>query len=169
MGLETLAVVAIAATVAGAGISASSSYEAGKSQEALGKYNQAVMNNEALQRQQDARTAANAQRAQNEALKAKQRALYAKAGVVSAGTPLLVQAEQAATLEMAALDIERTGNVEAGRMRAQGDLDRMQGKIARRGANMQAVGTILQGGAQTASIGMNYRYNTAPKAYSGIG
>jgi hypothetical protein len=158
MGIETLAIVAIAATVAGAGLSAYSSIEAGKSQEALGRYNQAVMNNEALQRQQDARSAANAQRAQNEALKAKQRALYAKAGVVSAGTPLLVQAEQAATLEMAALDIERTGNIEAGRMRAQGDLDRMEGKIARRGANMQAVGTILQGGAAVAGMGASYRY-----------
>jgi hypothetical protein len=158
MGIETLAIIAIAATVAGAGVSAYSSYEAGKSQEALGKYNQAVMNNEALARQADARAAANAQRAQNEALKAKQRALYAKAGVVTAGTPLLVQAEQAATLEMAALDIERTGNVEAGRMRAQGDLDRMQGKIARRGANMQAVGTILQGAGSAASMGSSFRY-----------
>jgi len=158
MGIETLAIVAIAATVAGAGISAYSSYEAGKSQEALGKYNQAVMNNEALARQADARAAANAQRAQNEALKAKQRALYAKAGVVSAGTPLLVQAEQAATLEMAALDIERTGNIEAGRMRAQGDLDRMQGKIARRGANMQAAGTILQGAGSAAGMGAGFRY-----------
>lgn len=158
MGIETLAIVAIAATVAGAGISAYSSYEAGKSQEALGKYNQAVMQNEALQRQQDARAAANAQRAQNEALKAKQRALYAKAGVVSAGTPLLVQAEQAATLEMAALDIERTGNVEAARLRAQGDLDRMQGRIARRGANMQAFGTILQGAGSAASMRVQQSY-----------
>lgn len=142
MGIETIAIMAI---VAGAGISAYSSYEQGQSQKAISNYNAQVAENEAKQRAQDAQVAANAQRAQNEALKAKQRALFAKAGVVAAGTPLLVQAEQAATLEMSALEIERTGNMDAARLRSQAELDRMQGKSAARAGTMQAAGTVLSG------------------------
>lgn len=158
MGIETLAVIAIAATVAGAGVSAYAANEQAKSQQKMANYNAALMDNEAAQRAADARTAANAQRAQNDALRAKQRALYAKAGVVSAGTPLLVQAEQAATLEMAALDIERTGNLEAARMRSQADMDRMSGRAARSAGRLQVAGTVLQGAGAASSMGANARY-----------
>jgi hypothetical protein len=163
MGIETLAIVAIAATVAGAGVAAYSANEQAKSQQKMANYNASLMDSEAAQRNADARTAANAQRAQNDALRAKQRALYAKAGVVSAGTPLLVQAEQAATMELAALDIERTGNLEAARMRSQADMDRMSGRAARSAGRLQVAGTVLQGAGSSSSMYVNSKQNGAIK------
>lgn len=144
--IPVIAAVGMVASAAGAGYSAYSSYRQGKAQEKLSNYNAALANQEAATKERDARIQANAQRAQNERLLATQRALYAKAGVTLAtGTPLLVQAEQAATLERSALDIERTGSIEAGKYRQQAVLDRMAGKSARRAGTNQAIGTILSG------------------------
>jgi hypothetical protein len=171
---STLLIASLAATAVGTGISAYSQYQAGKAQQKLNEYNAQmsdynakVQEQAALDRSRDARIAANAQRAQSLKLMARQRALWAKAGVVgSSGTPLLVQAEQAAQLEMGALETERTGNIEAGRMRQQAVLDRMQatssrmaGKYARSAANLNAAGTILQGAGSVAGGAAYGRYN----------
>lgn len=155
---STLLVTALAATAVGTGVSAYSQYQAGKSQQALNNYNAKLNEQAALDASRDARIKANAQRAQAEAIKGRQRALYAKAGVVSAtGTPLLVQVAQAGELEMAALEQEQAGNSEAARLRSQAVLDRMSGKIARRSGNLGAAATILQGVGSAASIGLAYK------------
>ena len=156
--MPAIPIIAVVATVAAAGYSAYAQNQAGKAQERLSNYNAALAEQEASTRERDSRMQANAQRVQNERLLARQRALYAKAGVsMSTGTPLMVQAEQAAELERGAVDIERTGSVEAGRYRQQAALDRMSGKAARQGANMQAVGTLLQGAASATSQYANYK------------
>lgn len=137
------AALAVVSTVAAAGYSAYAQNQAGKAQQRMANYNAALAEQEASTRERDSRIQANAQRVQNERLLARQRALYAKAGVsMSTGTPLMVQADQAAELERGAVDIERTGSVEAGRFRQQAALDRMSGRVARQGAKMQAVGTV---------------------------
>jgi len=154
----TLLVASLAATAVGAGISAYSSYQAGKAQQSLNNYNAAVNDQAALDASRDARIKANAQRAQAEAIKGRQRALYAKAGVVSAtGTPLLVQVAQAGELEMAALEQEQAGNSEAARLRQQAVLDRMSGKIARKAGGLNATATILQGVGSMAQTGLAYK------------
>lgn len=147
---STALIIAASAAVVGSGVAAYSSYEAGKSQDALMKYNADLATQDAAVRERDGRILANAQREQNRRLLARGRALYAKGGVAMSGTPLLVEAEQAGQLEMAALEVERTASIDAGRLRSQAVVDRMQGRIARRAGTMQAVGTILQGSGQAA-------------------
>lgn len=140
-----LLIAGLVASAVGGGVAAYSSYQQGKAQQRLNNYNAAVNDQAALDRERDARVAANAQRAQAQRLMARQRALWAKAGVVgSAGTPLLVQAEQAGQLELGALETERTGNVQAGQLRQQAVIDRMAGKAARTAGNLNAAATILQ-------------------------
>lgn len=164
VGTTTLLVAALTATAVGTGVTAYNQYQMGKAQQALNNYNANVSDQAARDAQRDSRIKANVQRAQAEKIKARQRALYAKAGVVGgAGTPLLVQVAQAGELEMAALEIETQGNTEASRLRTQAVLDRMAGKSARRAGNLGAVGTVLQGAGQMASIGMNYNM------YKGVG
>lgn len=145
MGIGALGAVI---SFAGAGVAGMSQIEQGKSQQAMANYNAAVQEQQAKQSEADARSKANAQRAGNQALMSKQRALYAKAGVTASGSPLLVQAEQAAVLEMGALDIERTGNVKAAYARSQAELDRMAGKVAKKAGKMQGYSTILMGAGQ---------------------
>ena len=163
MGLETLLIAGIAATAVGTGVSAYSQYQAGKSQEALAKYNAAVSDQAALDAARDGRAAANVQRAQNARLQARQRALYAAAGVnIDTASPLMVRAQQAGELEMAALEQELQANSQAARLRSQAVLDRMQGTAARRAGTLGAAATVLQGAGQIAQTGMQYR------AYKGI-
>ncbi len=158
MGVEALLITSIVASVAGTGYPAYSQYQAGKSQQALNNYNAAVNDQAAADAARDGRIAANNQRQQNERLKSRQRALYAKAGVnIASASPLMVQMQQAGELEMAALEQEQQASSEAARLRSQAVLDRMSGKIARKTGTLNAVGTVLQGVGQIASTGASYR------------
>lgn len=147
---STALLIAAGATAVGAGVAAYSSYQSGQATKRLMNYNAALADQDAKVRERDGRILANAQRQQNLRLMARQRALYGKAGVNMTGSPLLVQAEQAGQLEMAALEVERQGSIEAGRARQQAVLDRMQGKAAARAGTLNAAGTILQGTGQVA-------------------
>lgn len=158
IGTTALLVASLVATAVGTGVSAYAANQAGKAQQSLNNYNAALSDQSAMDAARDSRIKANAQRAQAEKIKARQRALYAKAGVVSAtGTPLMVQVAQAGELEMAALEQEQAGNAEAARLRSQAVLDRMSGSAARRAGNLNATATILQGIGSAASIGMSYK------------
>jgi hypothetical protein len=154
MGIETIAIMALAATAIGGGISAYNSYEQGQAQKKLNNFNAQVMDQAAKDKDRDALILANAQRSRNEKLMGKQRALYAKSGVsFDTGTPLMVQAEQAGQLEMAALEIETTASNEAARMRQQAVVDRMTGKAAARAGTLGAASTIL---GTAGSVGSTY-------------
>jgi len=159
MGLETLAIIAIASTVVGTGVSGYASYEAGKATDRLHKFNAEQREIEALTSERDGRVLANAQRAANAKVLSRQRALYAKSGVVLEGTPLLVQAQTAGDLEKEALDIERVNNLDARRHSAGATQDLMSGKAARRAGNIGAVGGILQGVGSAASMGAQFKHS----------
>lgn len=158
MGIETLLISSLALTAVGTGISAYSSYQAGKAQQSLNNYNASVNDQAAADAARDGKILAANARAKNEAIKARQRALYAKAGVVSAtGTPLLVQVQQAGELEMGALEVEQQANAKAAQLRQQAVLDRMAGKIARTTGGLNAAATVLTGAGQATSTLTNYR------------
>ena len=144
-------VIMAVASVASAGISAYSSYQSGQATKRLMNYNAALAEQDAMVKERDGRLLANAQRAQNQRLLARQRSLYAKSGVDMTATPLLVEAEQAGQLEMAALEVERQGTIAAGQSRQQAVIDRMQGTAASRAGALNAAGTILQGIGSAAS------------------
>jgi cell division septum initiation protein DivIVA len=138
--------VAMATSAVGSVMSAQAQRQAGNTQQALYNYNASITENQAVHVQRDAAYVANNERLQNQRLLSRQRALYAKAGVVgSTGTPLLVMAEQAATLELNALQAEYRGSEEAANLKGQAVLDRWQGGIASATGRMNANATLLTG------------------------
>tara|TARA_R110000868_G_scaffold148301_2_gene370096 strand:+ start:12788 stop:13267 length:480 start_codon:yes stop_codon:yes gene_type:complete len=152
MGVETIAIAALVTSLVGTGISAYSSYQSGKAQERINNYNAQIAEQDAADKVRDGRILANAQRARGEKLQARQRALYGKSGTVGdVGSPLMVQAEQAGQLEMAALDVQQTANAQAGKLRQQAVADRMAGKAARQAGSLNAAGTLLQGSGSAVS------------------
>ena len=124
--------------------------QAGKDQQAIAERNALLSERQAEAEQQAAAYAALQQEREGKALKGKQRAAYAKAGVLSRGTPLSVLVETAENLEANRLNILREGAIsaaqakgQAGVYRAQGSAAKARGKAAGRAANLSAFGTIL--------------------------
>lgn len=88
-----------------------------------------------------------------ERVKSALRARLGAAGAeVSAGTPLLLSAVQAAELELENLLIGYEGEVAARRAESQAVLDRLQGKLARQRGKSAARQANIQFGMQTASL-----------------
>ncbi len=150
----TLAIVAVSV---GGGLTAYSQVQqgraaraAGKTQEAIAQRNALLAERQAEAEQQAAIEAARQQEREGEALKGRQRAAIAKAGVLARGTPLSVLVETAEVLEAERLTILREGAIsasqrkqQAGILRAQGAAAKARGKAAGRAANLAAAGTIL--------------------------
>jgi hypothetical protein len=143
---------AVALTVVASGYSAYSSYQQGKSAQKWNNYNAQLEEQNAATAARDAAITANQTRRANERVKSRQRAAFAANGVVGdTGSPLLTQAEQAGYLEEGALEVERQGNIQAGKHRQQAVLDRMSGRVARSAGKMNAASTILSGAASAVS------------------
>lgn len=160
MAVATSTILAIAAisTVAAAGYTAYSVNQQGKAQQALMNYNARVAEQEAADQQRDAAIRADQQREANRRFIAKGRAIQAKQGVIgSSGSPLAVLADNAAQLELGALETQRGGSIEAMKLRQQAIYDRLSGSAARSGSRMQATGTLLSGAASAAGSYGNYR------------
>lgn len=154
----TLLIAGLVASAVGTGVSAYSSIQQGKAADRLAQFNANSANQAAADKARDGRILANNQREQNQRLQARQRALYAKAGVVdTTGSPLMVQVAQAGQLEMSALEIEATSSTEAARLQQQAQLDRMQGKAAKSAGYLNAGATILQGVGNAASSYGQYK------------
>ncbi len=122
----------------------------GRTQEAIAQRNALLAERQAEAEQQAAIAAARKQEREGEVLKGRQRAAFAKAGVLARGTPLAVLVETAETLEADRLTILREGAIsaaqrrgQAGVLRAQGAAAKARGKAAGRAANLAAAGTIL--------------------------
>jgi hypothetical protein len=77
---------------------------AAEQQYKAGMQNATVMQNEGLRVEQEARERARRMRVENERLLGQQRAQFGKAGVTSAGSPLAVMAESAGLMELAVGD-----------------------------------------------------------------
>lgn len=154
---STALIIAAAASVAAAGVSVYGQQQQAKSQQALLNYNAALRDQEAADSVRDSRIRAQQQREANRRFLSKAQAIGATQGVVqSAGSPLEVLADNAAQLELGALEIERTGNIQAGQLRTQAVFDRIEGKSVRRGANYASAGTILGTASSVAGMYGNY-------------
>ena len=130
---------AILADVALAGLATQlvGQYKAGQaaeaeaeSQAAWNEYNAQLAEREATEAQEAAAYEEKKFRKGGERLKARQRALYAKAGVTPEGSPLEKMEETAYELEMDALMIRRGGQLGYQRYTAEAGLERMAGKSA---------------------------------------
>lgn len=169
MALGALGIAAIAMGGTGLGLQMKGQYEAGKAAEAQTKseaawreYNAQLAEREAKETQVAAAYEESKLRKGGERLKARQRALYAKAGVTPEGSPLEVMEQTAVELEMDALLIRRGGQLGYQRYTAAAGLERMMGKSAllrgraqRRASQWGMAGTVLSSGAQ-----LGYQYGS---------
>ena len=123
----------------------------GKTEESIAAYNAKLKEAEAIEEQRAAAAAAKKFAAESEEIIARQRVLYAKAGVEpSKGSPLSVVVKTAQELEADRLTILREGMVSSAQRRAEANIYRMRGsaakargKAALRGSRLAAAGTIL--------------------------
>lgn len=167
MALGALAITAIAMGGTGLGLQMKGQYEAGKaaqiqseSEAALREYNAQLAEQEAVEAQEAAAFEERKFRKGAERLKARQRTLYAKAGITPEGTPLDVMEQTATELGIDALMIRRGGQLGARGLTAEAQLQRfagksalLRGRAARRASRLQMLTTGLMGGAQLAYMG----------------
>ena len=124
---------------------------AGETQEAIAQRDALLAERQAEAEQQAAVAEARKQEREGKALKGRQRAAIAKAGVVGGrGTPLALLVETAEVLEAERLTILREGAISASQRRQQAGILRVQGaaaaargRAASRAATLSAAGTIL--------------------------
>lgn len=131
----TIGVLALGGT--GLGLQMKGQYEAGKAAEAQAKseaawheYNAQLAQREATEAQEAAAYEEKKFRKGGKRLKARQRALYAKAGVTFEGSPLEKMEETEYELTMEALNIRHGGQLGYQRYTAEAALKRMAGKSA---------------------------------------
>lgn len=152
MTAAVMANTAIAASLVGAGMSAYSSYQSGKSQQAVADYNAKVQEIQA----QDARARggfeANQKRREVAATLGQQQAQLAANGVeTSSGTALTLASDTAWAGEMDAKTIEVNALRAAYGYEQEAVGTRLQGKAAMRNARGSAYGSLLSGIGQTGS------------------
>jgi hypothetical protein len=153
----TWAVIAAGAATAGAGVQAYGSYQQGKSEEALNKYNAEVSRRQATAAEMQASAEAKRQQRASRAEQSRQRVLLAKSGVTTEGTPLMLLERSAANAELDRQMIYREGNIQADQFRSQATMDRMRAKSARRAGNLGVASSLLSGAGQVASTGLAYK------------
>jgi len=94
------------------------------------EYNAKVMENEAIRVEAEARDKARRMRVENERLLGKQLATYGSSGVTLEGSPLMVMAESAGALELAVADELYKSSVEASGFRNKAGMERWTGQYA---------------------------------------
>lgn len=117
---------------------------------------------EALRVEQEARERARRMREENERMLGTQRARYAKAGVTSAGSPLMVMAETAGLMELGVADELYKANIERSMFFRKGQMERYEAgfSLLDKGvAQYEAAAARYQGSA--ASAGYSLAMNTA--------
>ena len=144
--------VAVVGSLAAAGVSAYSSYEAGQQANALAKYNAAQQNAENANTLQISAAKSLAERDQNAKILASQEAGYAAQGVVTnSGSPLTVESKQAGYLERKALNTDYEGAIASRFGQSKVFTDQMEGSAAKQAGNLNAAGSILSGVGNAAS------------------
>ena len=144
----------VAVAAASTALSVYGQYQAGQAAEATANYNAKLAENEALAKEQQSHVESLQMQKNKERLLASQRAGFAKAGAVGTeGTPLLLMAEQAGTMELDILNQQRNRAMQATALRSEADLQRYTGEQAASAATIGAGATLLSGIGSTVSAG----------------
>lgn len=158
-------IYAVAATTAAVSTYASYSgaQASAKSQEQAANYNALVALREADASRQAAAYEEDRLREQGEKFKARQRMLFLKGGVdISEGTPLLVEMDTAAQLELDAQAIRWKGEIGAGTATSQAYADLLQAHNAKTIGGYTAGTTLLTGLSSVVGAASGY-YKTKGK------
>ena len=162
----TYAAIAAATAVVGAGVSAVSSMQQGKSAQNLANYNAQIAQNDAIAARQKAEFDARAQERQARLFAGTQRASMAATGgeLLDMGDVGDMSAEEA-ELENLAIRYGGEMGYRAGQQRA--TVARMQGAAAKQKATGQAASSLLTGASSAAGIGAKYSSPTAKPTTAG--
>ena len=149
-GLEVLAIASIA-SMAGAGISAYSSYQQGKAQEAMGERNAKIAENAAANEALAAAENAKRQREHSRRQLAAIRSQMAGSGVqMSTGSSLDAIGLAASEFELQAMDLFRDSTARQMEYQNQSVTQRWEGKQAATAGRFTAFGTLLSGAGTVA-------------------
>ena len=153
---SALAIAAIAATVIGAGVSAASASQQGKSAQNLANYNAKIAQNDAIAARQKAEFDATAQERQARLFAGTQRASMAGTGgeLLDMQDVVDMSAEEA-ELENLAIRYGGETGYRAGQQKA--TVASFEGSMAKQKATGQAAGSLLTGAASAAGIGAKYK------------
>lgn len=152
MGLETLAIVGIGATLAATGLSVYSGIQQADTASAYASYNARVAEQNKLNAQKEATNAAQQQRRANSRILASMRARQGAAGNVDTGSAIESLSDTAAELELEALDIERQGKIAANVYEARQNIANIQSKSHKRAGIMTGAARGLEGGSRVLAI-----------------
>lgn len=143
---------AIGTSIAAAGVQTYSAYEQGKSQKAMADYNADVAKAEAAQLDKAGSVAAKEIRDNKRRILSSQNVAYAKSGVQSAGTPLLVEINTAADEEYNAMMTSYNYGVKSSQALSSSRLSRMTGRSASRAGVLGAGSSLFSGASDIARI-----------------
>lgn len=162
----TYAAIAAAASLAGAGVSAISSVQQGKSAQNLANYNAQIAQNDAIAARQKAEFDATAQERQAKLFAGTQRASMAGTGgeLLDMGDVIDMSAEEA-ELENLAIRYGGEMGYRAGQQRA--TIAGFEGSVAKQKAQGQAASSLLTGLSSAASMGAKYNSSTVKPPTAG--
>ncbi len=143
--------IGTALTIDAAAIAAYSAVASGRQQKKNLEYNAAVQENQATQEERAAEHEAGKVGEEGRRFKARQRTLFAQAGVTEAGSPLLVLEDTARLIDEDIETVLRGGQRRGQSFRTQAGLSRLRGRSARSAGLLQA-GSSLLSGVSTAAI-----------------
>ena len=157
--------LAVPLMVAGIGMQAYGQYEAGQAEQDAANYNAKVLERQAQAREQkglyDSRRQAEYASRQESSLRA---GLGGAGAVMTEGSPLMIQSEQAEQNELDNLLIGYDSAIDAQTYRSQAEQQKYSGKIASRAGKTQAFTTLLTGfGSMGAGGDFNNLFKTKPK------
>ena len=160
MGYATaIAAAAVVVAAAGTAVGYAGARASADAQERAANYNALVAMREAESSRQAAAYEEARLREQGEKFKARQRMLFLKGGVdIGEGTPLLVEMDTAAQLELDARAIRWKGEIGAGTATSQAYADLMEASNARKIGGYTAGTTLL--------TGLSSMLNAGSKAYT---
>ncbi len=164
-----LSAIGTALSVVGIIVSARSQEEAGQVQQQGYEANAEVIEADATVVESEAAYSESQHREKVRRLLATQRSLYAKSGVdLSSGSPLVVLGQTAAEGEEESLQIRRTGQIDALRLRNQAKIQKYYGGTTASAASTTSKATLLTGlGGAALNFGMASKgmwKTTAPAA-----
>lgn len=121
-------------------IAAQQAMAQGQAAASVANYNASIMKNEALRAEQEAREKARRMRDENERLLGTQRAAFGKAGVTSAGSPLMIMADTAGLAELAVADELYKADAQRSGLYTQASLEQYKGRLAQWNSGIEAAG-----------------------------
>lgn len=148
---STIAIAAVLASVAAAGVGTYAAVQQGKAADAQGKYNQKIAQNNATSAMQQAKFEADRIKKRNRLLRGKQRANYLKSGIDLSGSAEDVMMDSAIEGALDVAAAQYAGATQSQAYSTRGKLAAIQGTNAKRGSYYQAAGTLLSGVGSAAS------------------